>query len=230
MRKDYFGNLGWRIHLWAEKDGPENDDDVAIVAFGPNGSRLGTIWVEHHEVLPIVDELDKLIDVDLPYEEVTARVMRLMTPPQESRAEQIVNSLLEGEDFDPRDYLMSAPSPEAFVQELGALGWEPGDLESHWGMEFKRSVEINTIPCNVKLYVHPEFPHEAIVDVQANYTDDNGFEHWDRVDQNIYWEMQTGESVGDYVARMSDDMARKLTVPDVYEPETIGDEDWAADR
>lgn len=149
----------------------------------------------------------------------------------QKRVESIVDKLLDSEEsFDAREYIMATPTIETFNDELSQMGWTARG-ESGWGWQWtKDGYEISGVDCDLKLFILPEFPHESHVEVQANYTDDNGFEHWERVDQEQgWWEMEKGESVPEYTARIEDGIARNLRVPETYEPEGP-EEDWYRDR
>ena len=141
VRKDYFSPLGWRIHVWAEWSGPEHDNDARVLAFGLNGDRLGDIWMEHYDVLPVVDQLEKLIVLDQPYEGVAATVARFLGA-----------KLAESDEFDPRDYFAG------YTGLMGSLGYESAGM-----LAFAKTIQTPQV--TFKVYVdgasdgHPGYLH-----------------------------------------------------------------------
>lgn len=98
VRKDYFSPLGWRIHVWVERETrmAVTPEDTFIIAFGPNGNKLGGIWVTNDAALGDVDRLERLIQLDRPYEVVSDNVARFLGA---------IPRANESEDFDPSAYL-----------------------------------------------------------------------------------------------------------------------------
>ena len=377
VRKDYFSPLGWRIHLWVERETKLAiaTEDTIIIAFGPNGTKLGSMWVGYDDALGDVDRLERLIELDRPYEVVADNVARFLgsklseagefdpraymaddfselmltfgykhvaersyvkpyhtplvdfkvyydgvaeekrflspgegrhrgqaggimvearltqagvernpdlprwmqdwtrqnyrsllshafdhDPPLDivkqvddtltnwtgtideaevamthlkgrlrtmsnqffkarKRVESLVNKLLDSEEpFDARQYMMDAPSIELLADELERNHWQLTEREGKFGWKFRRlDADVNGVTCDLYLYVLPEPPFESHIELFAVWRDANGFEHRVRVPQRAWWELESGESVADYVARIIDGMARKLKAPQHFQ-------------
>jgi len=138
----------------------------------------------------------------------------------QNRVESLVNKLLDSEEvFDPREYITFDPS-DVFKKELERAGWHLVRPDTNFGWQWGKDSgkdwpddwhEVKGVRCNLRLYILPEFPHESHLQVSIKYLDSEGYEHWGLVDQDtIWWEMEQGESVKAYVARIEDDVDQYL--------------------
>ena len=357
VRKDYFSPLGWRIHLWVEREtnlaiAPE---DTIIIAFGPNGTKLGSMWVGYDDALGDVDRLERLIQLDRPYEVVSDNVARFLgskvseseedfdpraymmddfmglmqslgylnagarsfaktihtpqvdfkvywdgvdepsqvqaghvmvearfsdyqqypswshrgmstfrvifshvfdgDPPLDvvkeldtmltgwtssleaadgelmrlkskltalgdrqfkarKRVESLVNKLLDSEEpFDARQYVLDEPNIEALAAVLEKHYWQLTERAGTFGWKFRKlDVDIKGTTCDLSLFVLPEPAFESHVELFTVRTDANGFEHRERVPQQLWWEWYFHETFDDYAARISNGIAHEAKV------------------
>jgi len=99
FRKDYYSPLGWCIHVWVEHEDrlEVTPEDTLILVFGPHGTKLGSLWLTKDEALDYVNRLERVLQLDQPYEVVADEVTRFLGGSKVIESE---------EDFDARSYLM----------------------------------------------------------------------------------------------------------------------------